>query len=143
MIPALLILFPGFMEMRGNISGTLSARLSAGLHVGAFKKEYDKNKIVKGNAVASMVLVILLSLVLGLVAYYVSTEFFGITNANIIIVALVAGILSNVIEVPLTIFITFWLFRHGHDPNNIMGPYVTTAGDIISVVSLLIAISLV
>ncbi len=142
MIPALLILLPGFLEMRGNISGSLSARLSAGLHVGAFKK-YSKNGILKGNVIASFILVIFLSLILGLLAYYVSMEFFGITNPNIIFVSLFAGILSNVIEIPLTVLATFWLFRHGHDPNNIMGPYITTTGDIISIVSLLIAISVI
>ena len=90
MIPALLILLHGFLEMRGNISGSLSARLSAGLHVGAFKK-YGKNGILKGNVIASFILVVFLSLFLGLLAYYVSMEFFGIINPNIIFVSLFAG----------------------------------------------------
>jgi mgtE-like transporter len=143
MIPGFLILLPGFLEMRGNISGSLSARLSAGLHIGAFRHEYTKNRILKGNVIATIVLVVFLSFFLGLMAYYVSMQFFGVTNANIIIVAVVAGLISNVIEVPLTIFATFWLFKHGHDPNNIMGPYVTTTGDITSIIALLIALAVV
>ncbi|MBI3190131.1 magnesium transporter [archaeon] len=143
MIPALLILLPGFLETRGNLSGSLSARLSAGLHLGIFKQEYNRKKIVKGNVIASFVLIVFMSLFLGFVAYYASMEFFGITNQNIIFVSLLAGIISNVIEIPLTIFATFWLFRHGHDPNNIMGPYTTTTGDIVSVISILIALSLI
>ncbi len=143
LMPSLFILLPGFLEMRGNISGTISARLSAGLHVGAFKKEYNKRNIIRGNVLASIFLVIFLSLFLGILAYVVSFEFFGIASTDVIFVAFAAGILSNVIEVPLTIFTTFWLFRHGHDPNNIMGPYVTTTGDIVSIISLLIAISII
>jgi len=143
MLPALFILLPGFLEMRGNISGSLSARLSAGLHVGAFRKAYNKRNIVKGNIAASFVLVVVVSLFLGLLAYYVSMEFFGVINPKIILVSLVAALLSNIIEIPLTVLTTFWLFRHGHDPNNIMGPYVTTTGDIISIVALLIAMAVV
>ena len=143
LIPSLFILFPGFMEMRGNISGTLSARLSAGLHVGAFRPVHRKKDIVRGNVLASVVLVVLLSLFLGMLAYYVSMEFFGVANPNIILIALLAGILSNVIEIPITIISTFWIFKHGHDPDNIMGPYVTTMGDIVSILSLLIAVYVV
>ncbi|HLD49254.1 MAG TPA: magnesium transporter, partial [archaeon] len=83
------------------------------------------------------------SAVLGTVAYFANLYFFGVNNISIIFIALFAGIFSNIIEIPITIFTTFWLFRHGHDPNNIMGPYVTTIGDIVSILSLLIAIVII
>lgn len=142
LIPGLFILLPGFLEMRGNISGSLSARLSSGLFVGALKPG-KKSKILKGNVFASIILVIIVSIILGIIAYFTSYFIFGISNLDIILIALIAGILSNFIEIPLTIFSTFWLFRHGHDPNNIMGPYITTIGDIVSIFSLLIAIVMI
>lgn len=142
LIPGFLILLPGFLEMRGNISGSLSARLSAGLFLGAIKPIF-KGKILKGNVAASFVLVVFLSLFLGMIAYAASSYFFGVAEIKIILIALIAGILSNVVEIPLTILMTFWLFRRGHDPNNIMGPYITTTGDIVSVLSLLIAIVII
>ncbi len=37
LVPGLFILLPGFLEMRGSISGTLSARLSSGLFLGVIK----------------------------------------------------------------------------------------------------------
>lgn len=143
LIPGLLILLPGFLEMRGNISGSLSARLSSGLFVHAVQAKYRKNDILRGNVIASMILVVALSFFLGVLTYYIGVEFFGISNPNIILIAVVAGILSNIIEIPLTVAITFWLFRHGHDPNNVMGPYITTTGDIVSIFSLLVAIAVV
>ena len=42
LIPGMVILIPGFLEMRGNISGTLSARLSSGLFLGVFKSSKEK-----------------------------------------------------------------------------------------------------
>lgn len=168
LIPGLLILLPGFLEMRGNISGSLSARLSAGLFLGAISSKFTKHKvlhlnpiktliqlykfhsrillrdrILRGNVIASFVLVIFTSLFLGVFAYLTSLFFFGIVSQKIIFVALLASVLSNIIEIPLTTMTTFWLFRHGYDPNNIMGPYVTTTGDIISILSLLLAIVII
>jgi mgtE-like transporter len=143
LIPGLLILLPGFLEMRGNISGSMAARLSSGLYVKALRPKFANSRILQGNVAASMVLVVALSFLLGLMAHYVALEFFGVYNPKIVWIAVLAGLLSNFIEVPLTIFMTFQLFRRGDDPNNVMGPYVTTTGDIISIVSLLIALAVI
>ena len=43
----------------------------------------------------------------------------------------------------LTIFATFWFYKHKIDPDNVMGPFATTTGDIIGVASLLLAIIIV
>lgn len=143
LIPGLFILIPGFLEMRGNISGTLSGRLSSGLFVGAIKPRLRRGRILNGNIVASVFLGIAVSLILGVLAYAMSSYVFGIADPRIIALALIAGVLANLIEIPLTVAATFWLFRHGHDPNNVMGPYVTTTGDIVSIISLFIAVLVV
>ena len=143
LIPALLIFLPGFLEMRGSISGSLAARLSSGLFLGAERPRMRKNRILRGNVAAALLLVVIVSLVLGAVAFLANAALFGIHDSRIIGIALVAGILSNLIEIPVTVLATFWLFRHGHDPNNIMGPYVTTTGDISSIISIFIAVLII
>ncbi len=140
LIPGLLIFLPGFLEMKGNISGTLASRLSSGMFLGVVKPKFHRSRVLKGNVIASFLLVIILSLILGSIAYIASSFVLGVSAPQIILVALIAGIISNLIEIPLTVATTFWLFRKGHDPNNIMGPYVTTLGDIVSIVALLIGI---
>jgi cation transporter-like permease len=35
----------------------------------------------------------------------------------------------------------FWLFKRGHDPNNVIGPLVTTMGDVVSIVALAVALA--
>lgn len=140
LIPGFFILLPGLLDMRGSISGSLAARLGAGLHLGVVKPKTLINKITIGNVKAAILLTIIMSSLIGSVAYLVNYFLFDANYPKIILISLFAGILSNVIEVPMTVILTFWLFRRGLDPNNIMGPYVSTSGDIATVLSLLIAL---
>ena len=140
LIPGMLILLPGFLEMRGNISGSFASRLSAGLFLGFIKPSLRKTRILKGNLQASFFLAILVSLLLGLMAFIFNYIILGIMTPKIILLPLIAGIIANAVEIPLALIMTFYLFKKGHDPNNFMGPFVTSTGDITSIVALLIAL---
>ena len=142
-IPGLFILMPGFLEMRGNIFGSLAARISTGLHLGIIDQNNRFSKSIIENITAAFFLSILVGLLLGLVSHIAIRFFFHINNTSIIMVSLIAAIVSSIILIPLTIESTLWLYRHNYDPNNIMGPYVTTLGDVVSIISLLLAILLI
>lgn len=142
LIPGLLILFPGFLAMRGNISGALAARVGAALHLGLLQHR-KHHYFLRANNLAAFCLGVAASLLLGIVAYLGTLLFFQASSPSIILVALIAGIISNIALIPLTSYTAVWLFKHGHDPDNIMGPYITTLGDIISVAALIIAVLVV
>ncbi|MBI2449445.1 magnesium transporter [Candidatus Pacearchaeota archaeon] len=143
LIPGILILLPGFLEMRGNISGSFSSRLSSGLFLGIIKPNKTTIKLLKGNLIASFLLALVVSLVLGFLAFLFNYFVFDVLMYEIISLALIAGIIANLIEIPITLFATFYVFKKGHDPNNIMIPFLTTIGDIVSVVSLLIGVIII
>lgn len=143
LIPGMLVILPGFLEMRGNISGSMAARLTSGLFLGFVNPKKMESKIVKGNILSSFVLALTVSLVLGIIAFLFNYIIFDISTPEIIFIPLIAGMIANGIEIPLTLFFTFYFFRKGHDPNNIMGPFVTSTGDITSVLSLLVVVLLV
>ena len=143
LIPGLFILLPGFLEMRGNISGALAARLGTALDLKKIPAIISKNGDVKQNILATFVEVLVVALSLAAVAYVITYFIFGSATLLIFWIAIIAALISNFIEVALTTYTTFWLFKKGHDPNDIMGPYVTTTGDIVSVASLLLAITIV
>lgn len=140
LIPGLLILLPGFLEMRGNISGALAARLGTALDLKQIPVRITKNNAVRQNIIASFIEVLVVALSLAAVAYLLTYILFGVATIDIFLIAIIAALASNIIEAFLATFTTFFLFKKGHDPNNIMGPYVTTTGDVISVFSLLFAI---
>lgn len=139
LIPGMLVLLPGFLEMRGNISGSLASRLSSGLFLGVINPKKIHTKLIKGNLLASFLLAIFISFVLGMIAFVFTFVVSGEWLFRIILLPLIAGIIANAIEIPLTFFATLYLYKKGHDPNNIMGPFVTSTGDITSIISLLIA----
>jgi mgtE-like transporter len=137
-IPGIIILLPPFLSMRGNISGCLAARLGSGLHLELIKP-YKFNRELLQNIYASFGLSVIVSFFIGIIAYVFSLvlglETMGI---RLIFISVFAGILSTFFMLSLTIFAIFWLFSHDYDPDNIMGPYITTIGDIISIASLFI-----
>ena len=137
LVPGLFILIPGFLEMRGSLGGSLASRISSGLFLGVVKPTFN-DRIVRSNMIATVSLIILTSFVLGTFAYIASIYFFGIDSVKIIFVSLIAGIISTIMT-PINVYTTLWLFRHGHDPNNIMGPYITTLGDVMSVAAFMVA----
>lgn len=143
LIPGMLILLPGLLEMRNNIGGSFASRLSAGLFLGFVKPTLRKTHIIKGNISASFILALFVSLILGLLAFAFNFFILGLNMPLIILIPIIAGIIANAVEIPLNLIMTFYLFRKGHDPNNIMGPFITSVGDIISIASLLIALVII
>lgn len=143
LIPGMLIILPGFLEMRGNISGSFASRLSSGLFLGVIKPNEFKTRVIRGNIIASFLLAVVISFALGLVTFLFNLILLKIYAPKIILIPLIAGIIANAIETPLTLFATFYLFRKGHDPNNIMGPFITSTGDITSTVALLVTLAII
>ncbi len=141
LVPALLILLPGFLELKGNIVGSLGARLGTALHTKKIK--IGISDFLKQSIIADIFLAVFTSLILGVIAFFATYLIFGIKNPGIILISLLAAVLAIVITIPLTILGTFWLYKHGYDPDDIMGPYITSVGDIVSVIALYIAIILI
>lgn len=140
LVPGLFILLPGFLGMRGNISGSLSARLSSKLHLGKITPSLKDNKILKENILASFILGIGVSFILGVLAFLFNLTIFNQFFPKIILISLLASVLSQLIIIPATTLTCFFLFKKGYDPDNVMSPIVSTLGDFISVFSLILAI---
>ena len=139
LIPGLLVLLPGFLQLKGAIAGTLAARLGTELHL---KKIVPgkKSKLITENNIASFILMFFVSLLLGVIAYFMTFFVFRENHPVLMLIPLVAAIISSVILFPFTTKLTIWLYKNHHDPDNVMGPYVTSLGDIESVIALLIAV---
>jgi len=141
----LLIMVPSFLEMRNAISGQLSSRVGTALHLGVVKAVYKFQKDLTQNIYASLILGFVVSLYIGILSNILCL-IFGFPSAGIeklVLIAIIAGTIANISEVLLSVFSTIFFWRRGIDPDDIMGPYITSIGDIISIISLFISTGIV
>jgi len=148
LVPGLIILLPAVLGNRGNISGALGSRLASGLHLGLIKPELRWNKTLQDNLLAAVLLNVVMSVFLGVVAYYAYT-FVTFTDGSpasitdLTLISFLAGTSAGIILTALAAFIAIITYSHGLDPDNVLAPSLATVGDIITVLCLLGAVRFV
>src|SRR6056297_689063 len=101
-VPGLLVLVPALLATRGNVYGSLGARLSTGLHQGlvepAFDFALDSNDRVTAAVAAALANGILASLFASVVAFLVLKLLAASVAplSTLFAIALVAGLLSGI-----------------------------------------------
>lgn len=132
-IPGLIVVIPAIIALRGNISTALGSRLGSAYHLGLIDAKNMWNKELKQNIIGSLILSFLMSFIIGILAY-VTSLIFNVQPDPFVLIAIVvlAGVISGLILMSLTIIIIYIVFRQGYDPDNITGPALTTFGDIVT-----------
>jgi len=131
-IPGLLVVIPGIIALRGNISTAFGSRLGSAYHLGLINADNMWNDALKQNVLGSLVLSIVVSAAIGLIAYVTTFVFFQ-QQVNLFFLlgtVLLAGIASGLLLTSFTIGIIYLVFKRGYDPDNITGPALATVGDI-------------
>lgn len=145
MIPGLMVLIPAVMDLRGNIGTALGSRVSTMLHLGILGRRFSFNNIIGHNVGASFSLTGAVALILGIIAHFVSL-LFGLPSigpVHLLLVALLAGLLAQLVLQPFTLFLTYTAFSKHLDPDNIVAPLLGMLGDVVSVIALFAASLLV
>ena len=142
-VPGLLVLVPALLATRGNVYGSLGARLSTGLHQGLVEPRVDLgNRRLRGAMAAALANGLLASAVAA-VAVFLILSALGDTVApvtTLVAVSLVAGLLSGVALTAVVVVVVFAGYRRGRDPDTLVGPVV---GDVVGVAFLLLAVRVV
>ncbi len=140
--PGLLVLIPGAIGMRGNIFGSFSSRLSTNLHIGILTPEFKKFDVLMENITVSFILTLVLSLFLAIIAKLICI-IFGFESMSLIdfmLISLVAGLVSSLIMLPITMLISLKSFQNGWDPDNITTPLIAAFGDLFTLPAIIVAI---
>ena len=141
-LPGLLVLVPGVMGMRGNLTGIFGSRLTSALHLGTMLPRFRENILLKENVKANLFMSIVSSVVIGIIAHF-ACIIFGFTSMGIIkfiLIPMIAGFLSDIFIMVLTSSIAFLSFRKGHDPDNILMPSATSISDVFSILALFLTV---
>jgi mgtE-like transporter len=143
LVPGLLILVPQIIAKAGSIGGIFGARFSSGLHLG-YLEPYRLNKYVMKNFTGAIALALVISPLVTLITK------FGADLFRIPIVPIVPLFFINLFAIVAITLIVFFLdfftaslsYKIRVDPSNSVIPFVTSLGDIIGTVILVLAITM-
>jgi mgtE-like transporter len=142
-VPGLLVLVPALLATRGNVYGSLGARLATGLHQGLIMPAVRGADDRLARAVAAAVLNGLVASSVAAVAAFLALSALGRDSAPVwllLAIALLAGLLSGLVLSVTVVAVVFAGYRRGYNPDTLVGPVVTTAGDVFGVAFLLLAV---
>jgi len=145
-VRGLLVLVPALLATRGNVFGAYAARIASGLHQGLLSATVDPADrrlqaataaATSNNLLASGTAALLTVLAMRALGQPVTDLW------TLVWIALIAGFLSGVALVVVVLVVMFLGFRRGIDPDTLVGPLVTTTGDVVGIAFLLFAVRLV
>ncbi|MFQ5761751.1 MAG: magnesium transporter [Candidatus Bathyarchaeia archaeon] len=144
LLPGLLFMMPGLMQLRGNIASSLAARLGSAIHIGLVSWEKGYNRILKENVYASIHLSLIMSAVLGAAAY-AWTVALGLPVSSLwvlVLIAVLAATLSGVVQAHIAVFVAVYTAYRGLDPDNVTIPLLTALGDILTVLFVILIVNI-
>ncbi|WP_134671155.1 magnesium transporter [Halorussus marinus] len=145
-VSGLLVLVPALLATRGNVYGAMGAKLSTALHQGLVEpKAIPDDRRVYAAVSAAMLNGVAISVFAAGVAYAVLVAL-GRPRASLVAlaaIALVAGVLSGIALTVTVVAVAFAGYRRGLNPDTLVGPVVTTTGDVFGMAALLAAVRLI
>jgi mgtE-like transporter len=145
-VEGLLVLLPALLATRGNVYGALGARVGTALHQGllapSVTEEYRRLAVLAGTALVAGLFASALAAVLAVGAVAVLPRP-AASLPSLLAIAVISGVLSGLVLSVLVITVAIVGFRNGRNPDTLVGPVVTTAGDVVGVAFLFIAVRVV
>jgi len=145
MIPGLIVIYPGVLGMRGNISSTLGSRLGSAIHMGLITDIDRNNPELTNNISGSLLLGFIMAILLGFLGHFVTLAL-GFESAGVfklILICVISALTSGVILSFVAVLLAIGMFRFGFDPDNVVTPSIATIGDIVSMFMLFLSAKLV
>jgi len=145
-VSGLLVLVPALLATRGNVYGAMGAKLSTALHQGLVEpKAIPDDRRVYAAVTAAMLNGVAISVFAAGIAYAVLVALGRprASLATLAAIALVAGVLSGIALTVTVVAVAFAGYRRGLNPDTLVGPVVTTTGDVFGMAALLAAVRLV
>jgi mgtE-like transporter len=145
-VPGLIVLVPALLATRGNVYGSFGARLATALHQGLIEPHARAGDPRLRSAVAAALANGLLVSVLAAVAAFLVLTLLGrpvVALATLVTIAAIAGVLTGAVLAAAVMLVVFAGYRRGYNPDTIVGPAVTTTGDVFGLLFLLFAVRVV
>jgi len=133
--PLILLILPSIMDLRGNVFGASGSRISTALHVG-YASPRLRDPYVLLNYYLSIVITslpVVFLLIIALARFGIDKKFLA---SSVIIIT--SSIVISYILSSIAAYITIGSYKKGLDPDNVIGPMITTVADIITIPSIVL-----
>ena len=143
-LPGVLIVIPSFIAINGNISSVLTSRLSSALHMGLVKPDFRRTKLLMRNVYAMMFVSVVAFPIIGFIGGLVNIVL-GASVVSLLAftaVTSMAGIMTVLILIFVSMLFSYLTYGKGLDPDNVVIPLLTTTGDFIGILILLMTMTL-
>lgn len=140
-VQGLLVMVPVFLAIRGSVYGSLGSRLSSALHQGLLEPVLSLQPLLR-RAVGAAILNGVVASVAAAILTYWSLSALGFPVApveRLVLIALIGGMIAGVALTLVVVTVAVVGFRRGLNPDDLVGPAVTTAGDIFGMAALFLA----
>jgi mgtE-like transporter len=135
---------PAFLAIRGSVYGSLGSRLSSAFHQGLIEPVFE----VDDRLVSVVLAALLNALAESLFAAVLTVGILSVLDQRVaslwtlVFIILFGGILAGIALTIVIIGVVFTGYRRGLNPDDLVGPAMTTAGDIFGMASLFVATNL-
>lgn len=129
-----LVMVPGLMALRGNISGAMGARLGSAVHLGLLEPEDPLGPVARANVQASLFLSLTIGALVGVLGWVfsVAAGLPTISMLRLTLIGALTGVLSGLVLALVTLAIVLAATLRGVDPDNVTGPLLTVVGDVVT-----------
>jgi mgtE-like transporter len=153
-LPALILLIPPSIGLRGNIYASLGSRLSSYLHTGKITPEFTISKRIASNIYSSTFLLLIFSFLSGILAAQIA-YFMNLTTINskpvtfqelmvdLMLISTMAAFFSAILMIPFTLALSIGSYRWGWNPDNITAPFITLLGDMVTLPLLFVSADMI
>jgi mgtE-like transporter len=145
-VAGLIVLVPALLATRGNVYGSLGARLGSALHQGLIEPRVsagdERLRTAVAAAMATGLIVSAMAAALAVVVL-VSIGRPVASLSTLVAIAVLAGLMSGVVLATTVVTAVFAGYRRGINPDTLAGPVVTTTGDVVGIATLLVATRIV
>lgn len=140
-VPGLLVMVPAFLAIRGSVYGSLGSRLSSSLHQGLIEPVFKPDDRIARAVLAAFLNGLMASFFAALLTFVVLSTF----NSPVAplwmlgMIAILGAVFAGIALSLVVVAVVFIGFRRGMNPDDIVGPTMTTTGDIFGMGFLFVA----
>ncbi|MHA2362868.1 MAG: magnesium transporter [Candidatus Hodarchaeales archaeon] len=143
----ILLILPSYMAYTGSMGAIIGSKYTTAYYLGLLDTRSGKINTYLQTPVILIVIGIILSTLLGIIGYYVAI-FFDLDLPkpdmfSFLFICWITGVLTTLFSIFNSLLVGNITFQHGIDADNVIVPFTSTIGDLVAIITIVLALSLI